>query len=90
MKSSSLQFKVLLLVAAAISFVLTVSIFALSRVYGSIEELDRVSREDLQSKELILKADAAHKEQVKEWKNVLLRGKDPAALEKHWKAFEAK
>src|SRR5437879_2033521 len=27
------------------------------------------------------------KTQVQEWKDVLLRGKDPARLDKHWNAF---
>ncbi|CAM2163339.1 methyl-accepting chemotaxis protein [Paraburkholderia sacchari] len=30
------------------------------------------------------------KVQVQEWKDTLLRGKDPALLEKHWSAFEAR
>src|SRR4051812_15149694 len=89
MKSSSLQFKVLLIVAAAMLFVLGVSIVSLQRVYASIEELDRVSREDFQSQLLILKAHGTYRHQVQEGKNVLLRGKDPAALERHMKAFEA-
>ena len=89
MKASSLQFKVLLIVAGSMAFVLAVSVFSLQRLYASIEELDRISREDFASQQLILKAQETFKQQVQEWKNVLLRGRDPQKLEQYWKAFEA-
>ena len=39
LRNTSLQFKMLIIVAAAFALSLAVSIFALSRVYGSIQEL---------------------------------------------------
>jgi methyl-accepting chemotaxis protein len=87
MKSSSLQLKVLLLVAGAMALSLAVSIASLSRVYGSIQELDRISREDFQSQTAILQASVSFKQQVLEWKNVLLRGQAPASLDESWTLF---
>ena len=87
MKTNSLQFKVLALVAGAMAISLLVSILSLSRVYGSIQELDRISREDFQSQAALLQALVNFKGQVQEWKNVLLRGQDPAALDKYWSQF---
>ena len=87
MKTSSLQFKVLSLVASAMAVSLAVSIITLTRVYGSIQELDRITREDFQPQAAILQTGIAFKAQVQEWKNVLLRGQDPAALDKYWKQF---
>jgi methyl-accepting chemotaxis protein len=88
MKTSSLQFKVLLIAAGAMLFAVSVAIVSLSRVYGEVQDLDRISREDFGVKELILRGQALFKQQVQEWKNVLLRGRDQAALDKHWAAFE--
>jgi methyl-accepting chemotaxis protein len=87
MKTSSLQFKVLLIAAGAMLFAVLVGLFALYRVYGSTQELDRISREDFQVQQQIVRGESQFKQQVQEWKNVLLRGKDAAALEKHWNAF---
>ena len=87
MKTSSLQFKVLLLVASAMMVSLAVSVASLTRVYGSIQELDRISRDDFQSQAALLQALVNFKVQVQEWKDVLLRGHDPAALDKYWNQF---
>ena len=46
MKTSSLQFKVLVLMALSLAVALAVSVFALSRVYGSIQELGGFERSD--------------------------------------------
>jgi methyl-accepting chemotaxis protein len=88
LNTSSLQFKVLLLAAIAMAVALGASVFALSRVYGSIQELDRITREDFQSQQAILHATVYFKEQVQEWKNVLLRGSDPAEIDKYWQRFQ--
>lgn len=89
MKTSSLQFKVLALMAVAMAVALAVSVLALTRVYGSIQELDRISRDDFETQQSIAHASIAFRQQVQEWKNVLLRGRDPDALDRHWKAFLA-
>ena len=87
MKTLSLQFKVLLLVAVAMSVAMGVSLLAVTRVYGSIQDLDRIARDDFETRQVILRATVVFKSQVQEWKNVLLRGKDPVAFEKHWQGF---
>src|SRR5258706_878121 len=89
MKTSSLQFKVLALVAGAMAMSLAVSIISLTRVYSSIRELDRISREDFQAQAALLQSLVNFKAQVHEWKDVLLRGQDPAALDRHWARFLA-
>jgi methyl-accepting chemotaxis protein len=84
----SLQSKVLLLVAAVMTVAIGVGIASVSRVYATIQDLDRISREDFETQSAILRASVAFKRQVQDWKDVLLRGKDAELLDKHWKAFE--
>jgi methyl-accepting chemotaxis protein len=86
-KIKSLQFKVLLLMSIALAIALAVSVLALTRVYGSIQELDRISRDDFETQQSILRATVALKQQVQDWKNVLLRGRDAESVDATWKVF---
>jgi methyl-accepting chemotaxis protein len=87
-KARSLQFKVLVLVAGVLAIAIGVGVASLTRVYGTTQDLERIAREDFETQNAILRASVAFKQQVQEWKNVLLRGRDAQLLEKHWKAFE--
>jgi len=84
MKTSSLQFKVLLIAAAGMLFASSVAVVSLSRVYGSIQDLDRISREDFLVQQQILRAQLTFQQQVQQWQAVLLAGRDSATLEKNW------
>jgi methyl-accepting chemotaxis protein-1 (serine sensor receptor) len=85
---SSLQVKVLVIVAAAMGAALAVSVGALTQVYASIKDLDRISREDFTTQTTILLGMSDFKEQVQAWKNVLIRGKVASELQKQWASFE--
>jgi methyl-accepting chemotaxis protein len=89
MKTSGLQFRFLLVVAGFLAVAAAISILSLFKVYEATQTLDRLSREDFDSQLSILQATVNFKVQVQEFKNTLLRGHDPAALDKYWAGFEA-
>jgi methyl-accepting chemotaxis protein len=71
----------LLLVAASALFGIYTLNQALSDYGGTVQ--DKVASERAVTDLLV-----AFKVQVQEWKDTLLRGKDPKKLDKHWSAFE--
>jgi methyl-accepting chemotaxis protein-1 (serine sensor receptor) len=89
MKIHSLQLKVLFLVAAAMLLAMVIALYSINQLYGSVRELEEAGADYAQTQQGVLRATVALKQQVQEWKNVLLRGKDPAALDRHWKDFLA-
>ena len=77
-----LAFATALLLAACAGIFGIYSLRQSLTVYGSTVQAD-VANERAVAEMLL-----SFKEQVQEWKNTLLRGKDPARLDKHWTAFQ--
>ncbi len=75
--------------ACAMAVALAVALYSLARVYGSTRELDRIGHEDFQTQLALGEAKAALERQSSAWRDVLLHGHNPQAVEDAWKAFEA-
>jgi methyl-accepting chemotaxis protein len=80
--------RILLLFAICTFFVIAAAAFGFWRFSASLQAFD----EDVMSRQTnaidVEAVEINFKKQVQEWKDTLLRGKKPEALEKHWTAFQ--
>jgi len=80
--------RILLLFAICTFFVIAAAAFGFWRFSASLQAFD----EDVMSRQTnaidVEAIEINFKKQVQEWKDTLLRGKKPEALEKHWTAFQ--
>ncbi len=85
---NSVRGKILLAYMVAAGLVMIAAIFGIFSLKSGIDRFrnDVAAMSDAQVG--ILQIQVAFKTQVQEWKNVLLRGSDPAKLDKYWKEFE--
>ena len=87
---NNLQFKFLFATVAALGSIILAALVGFAVLWGSVKNLDEVSRTTVGNERAVREMALLFKQQVQEWKDVLLRGKDPAMLEKYWSAFSAK
>lgn len=89
MKSvTSLARQLAFIVGLVIAIILLAAGIALSQVWGSVRTFrDQVST-DYRSSQQVLTLQTDFKKQVQEWKDTLLRGYDPAMLDKYWGNFQ--
>jgi methyl-accepting chemotaxis protein-1 (serine sensor receptor) len=80
--------KILLAFAGLLFFMAAASLFGIYRLNQSLaiyaNEVQSATNQERAASDLL----SRFKTQTQEWKNTLLRGKDPQARDKHWTAFQ--
>ena len=84
---SRLQAKLIAIVGIAMAVAVGVALAALTRVYGTAKDVERISRDDYETQLGIVRGEVAFKTEVKEWQNVAMRGGDASMRDTYWQAF---
>jgi len=80
--------KLLMIFAASVILIIAAAGFGAWQAYTGVTAFETQVMPSQSQAVQVAAMESAFKKQVQEWKNVLLRGKKPDALAKHWKQFE--
>lgn len=86
--TTSLKNKLLTLLTVIIVVLLLVVSSGFYSTYSSMQDIHHITTTEINNERQIVRMALDFKTQVQEWKNVLIRGHDPAQLDKYWGRFE--
>lgn len=89
MLKKSLRAQILALIGGSLLLLLVIALLCIQQLSHHVEHFGDLLDGPLSESQLVDEANLEFKIQVQEWKNVLLRGKNPEQRDKYWAQFQA-